>query len=102
VDILQITPRKKAIGLFKGELWVDSETGMPVREAGQFVKSPSVFLKKIAFVRDYELQDGMSIPAHIESKVDTRVVGLAELQISFSNFTWQAGDDDVASVQANP
>jgi hypothetical protein len=102
VDILQITPRKKAIGLFKGELWVDAETGMPVREAGQFVKSPSVFLKKIAFVRDYELQDGMSIPAHIESKVDTRVVGLAELQISFSNFTWQAGDDDVASVQANP
>jgi hypothetical protein len=102
VVVLQITPRKKAVGLFKGELWVDAETGMPVREAGQFVKTPSVFLKKIAFVRDYEIQDGVSIPAHIESTVDTRVAGRAELEISFSNFTRPAGDDEVASVQANP
>jgi hypothetical protein len=28
-----------------------------MREPGEFVKSPSVFLKKIAFVRDYELRD---------------------------------------------
>jgi hypothetical protein len=103
VVMLQITPRKKAVGLFRGELWVDAETGMPVRESGQFVKSPSVFLKKIAFVREYEIQDdGVSIPAHIASTVDTRVVGRAELQISFSNFTRQAGDDDTVSAQANP
>ncbi|HEV2200418.1 MAG TPA: hypothetical protein VGR73_11415 [Bryobacteraceae bacterium] len=102
VAVLQIAPRKKAVGLFKGELWVDAETGMPVRESGQFVKSPSVFLKKIAFVRDYAIQDGVAVPAHIASTVDTRVVGRAELQISFSNFTRQAGEDDVASAQANP
>lgn len=102
VVVLQITPRKKKVGLFKGELWVDAETGMPVRESGQFVKSPSVFLKKIAFVRDYELQDGVSIPAHIESMVDTRIVGRAELEISFSKFTRPAGDDDVALAPANP
>ncbi len=101
VDILQITPRKKAIGLFKGELWVDAETGMPVREIGLFVKSPSVFLKKIAFIRDYEMQGSVSIPAHIESTVDTRIAGRAELEISFSNFT-QSVDDEVASVEANP
>ncbi len=101
VEILQISPRKKAIGLFKGELWVDAETGMPVRESGQFVKSPSVFLKKIAFVRDYELQDGVSIPAHIESTVDTRIAGRAELEINFSNFT-QSIDEEVASAEANP
>lgn len=87
--ILQVTPRKKAIGLFKGELWIDVETGMPVREAGEFVKSPSVFLKKIAFVRDYELRDGVAIPKRIESIVDTRVVGKAELMIHFSNFAKQ-------------
>lgn len=102
MDVLQITPRKKAVGLFKGELWVDAETGMPVRESGQFVKSPSLFLKKIAFVRDYEMQDGVSIPAHLESRVDTRVVGRAELQVSFSNFTRQSGDEEVAAVEANP
>jgi len=89
VAVLQISPKRKAVGLFKGELWVDSETGMPMREAGQFVKSPSVFLKKIAFVRDYEIAEGISIPKHIESTVDTRLVGRAELDISFSHFAKQ-------------
>jgi hypothetical protein len=98
-EILQVTPRKKAIGLFKGELWLDAETGMPLRESGEFVKSPSVFLKKISFVREYELHDGVSIPKHIASRVDTRVVGRAELQISFSNFTKQENaEDDAVTV----
>ena len=97
--ILQVTPRKKAVGLFKGELWLDAETGMPLRESGEFVKSPSVFLKKIAFVRDYELHDGVSIPKHIASRVETRVVGRAELQISFSNFAKQEdAEDDAVTV----
>lgn len=99
--ILQVTPRKKAIGLFKGQLWIDVETGMPVREAGEFVKSPSMFLKKIAFVRDYELRDGISIPKRIESIVDTRVVGKAELMIHFSNFAKQAGLADVGEVPSD-
>jgi hypothetical protein len=99
--ILQVTPRKKAIGLFKGELWLDAETGMPLRESGVFVKSPSVFLKKIAFVRDYELHDGVSIPKHIASSVDTRVVGRAEIQIDFSNFAKQENAEDDAVTAAN-
>jgi len=94
VAILQITPRKKMVGLFKGELWIDVETGMPVRESGQFVKSPSVFLKKIVFVRDYELQDGVAIPKRIASTVETRVIGKAELLISFTNFTKPALVDE--------
>ena len=93
VAILQVSPKRKAVGLFKGELWVDSQTGMPVRESGQFVKSPSVFLKRIAFVREYEMAEGISIPKHIESTVDTRLVGRAELEISFSHFVKQAGGE---------
>jgi len=37
VFVLQLKPREKRVGLFKGELWLDSETYMPVREAGAFV-----------------------------------------------------------------
>lgn len=101
VDIVQLTPRRKTVGLFKGELWVDSETGMPVREAGEFVKTPSVFLKKVAFVRDYELLDGVSIPKHIESTVDTRIVGRAELQINFSHVTLEPEAADQMIPVAN-
>jgi hypothetical protein len=95
--ILQVTPKKKAVGLFKGEIWIDAVTGMPLREAGQFVKTPSLFLKKIAFVRDYEIRDGVAYPLHIQSTVDTRIVGRAELEISFSNFSRDNADDDAAA-----
>ena len=98
MQILELTPRKKAVGLFKGELWIDAQTGMPVRESGEFVKTPSVFLKKIAFVRDYELRDGVAFPSHIASTVDTRIVGRAELQIYFTNFAKQEAAEDEDAV----
>ncbi len=100
VYVFQITPRKKVIGLFKGELWLDGETGMPVRESGEFVKNPSVFLKKVEFVRDYELRDGVAIPSHIQSTVDTRMVGKAELNIAFTNFSYPVGADQDDKIES--
>jgi hypothetical protein len=94
VELFQITPKRKRVGLFKGDLWVDAKTGMPVRESGEFVKMPSVFLKKVQFTRDYEIHDGIAIPKHLESKADVRLVGIAELTIAFSNFSRQ---DDTAA-----
>lgn len=96
VQILQVTPRKKVVGLFRGEIWVDAETAMPVREAGRFVKNPSIGLKKVEFVREYEIQDGVAIPTHIESRADVRIVGRAELSIDFTNFTIEESAEDVA------
>jgi hypothetical protein len=98
VEIVQVMPKRKAVGLFHGELWLDSATGMPLRESGRFVKSPSVFLKKIEFVSSFEIRDGVAIPKHFESTVDTRLVGRAELKIDFSNFSRSESADDNSSV----
>jgi hypothetical protein len=87
VHVFQLNPRRKAVGLFKGEIWIDPDTYLPVQESGQFVKNPSVFLKKMAFVRQYEIREGLAIPKHVESTVDTRVVGKALLAINYSNFS---------------
>jgi hypothetical protein len=99
-QILEVTPKKKAVGLFKGQIWIDAASGMPVREVGQFVKTPSVFLKKIAFVRDYQIRNGIAFPSHIQSTVDTRIVGRAELEINFSNFTREDSADDEITADA--
>jgi len=86
--VFQLQPKKKMVGLYKGELWLDQATCMPVRESGKFVKSPSVWLKSVEFVREYEMRDGMSYPKHIQSTVDTRIgVGKAEISIDYSNFS---------------
>jgi hypothetical protein len=89
--LFQVTPRKKRAGLFKGKVWIDEATYLRVQEAGYLVKSPSVFLKRVAFVREYEIRDGMSVPTRTESTVDTRIVGKAELTIDYTNFS--VGDE---------
>jgi len=90
--VFQLTPKKKRIGLFKGELWVDTQTYLPLREIGRFVKNPSVFLKRVEFVRDFQIRDGLAVPTRILSQVDTRVVGPAEIAINFSDIKPEADD----------
>ncbi len=97
VYVLQVTPRHKRTGLFKGELWIDAATYLRVQEAGYFVKNPSIFLKKIAFIRKYEIRDGVSVPLQVQSVVQTRLVGKAELTIDYSNYSTAAAPDEGAS-----
>jgi len=39
IEIFQLTPRRKAEGLFKGELWLDAATGMPLRNSSAVSRS---------------------------------------------------------------
>jgi len=90
LHLFRVTPRKNSQGLFEGWIWIHDKTALPVREQGRLVKSPSVFLKRVAFVRDYEIRDGFAVPSHVTSFIETRVIGRAELEITFRNFTKQA------------
>ncbi len=90
VHVFEVTPRQKREGLFKGEVWIDAGTYLKVRESGYLVKNPSIFLKKVAFVRKYEIRDGISVPRQVQSVADVRFVGKAELTIDFSNFSVDA------------
>jgi hypothetical protein len=97
----QVTPRQKRQGLFKGEVWIDARTYLRVQESGYLVKSPSIFLKKVAFVRRYEIRDGISVPRQVQSVVDTRLAGKAELTIDFSNFSIDASKPALAGDAEN-
>jgi hypothetical protein len=100
VYIFQVSPWKKRMGLYKGELWIDQQTYLPLREWGELVKNPSLFLKSVYFVRDYYIYDGISIPRRLISNVRTRLVGRAQLTIWFDNF--KLGEKGQASVAALP
>jgi len=90
--VFLVTPRHKRSGLFQGELWIDAATYLPVQESGYLVKNPSIFVKKIAFVRRYEIRGGISVPLQVQSVVDTRLVGRAELTIDFTNYSVETTD----------
>ncbi len=92
VYVLHVNPRHKKVGLFKGELWLDAQTYMPVRESGSFVKTPSIFLKKMQFVQMYEMQNGVSIPQRMESKAEVRFFGSVQFSINFIRFSKEDPD----------
>lgn len=104
VYVLELNPRRKEVGLFKGEVWLDPGSMLPVRESGKFVKSPSVFIKKVEFVRKYEIRDGVAVPVSMTSFADTRIVGRTELNIDYVDFAretesraWTDGDCPMSS-----
>jgi hypothetical protein len=83
--VFQISPRKKRVGLFKGELWLDRASYLPVYEKGRLVRNPSVFFKKVDFQRQFAIRNGVAVPEHVYSTIDTRLVGQVQLDISYSN-----------------
>jgi hypothetical protein len=99
VHVFEVTPRQKREDLFKGEVWIDARTYLKVQESGYLVKNPSMFLKKVAFIRKYEIRDGIAVPVKVLSVADVRFVGKAELTIDFSNFSIDpkttVGADDI-------
>ena len=100
IYIFQLTPRTKRVGLFKGELWIDAATCLPVRESGQLVKTPSVFLKRVEFVREFYIRGGVAVPLQIASTLETRLVGRAEVTVHFRNVEL-AGDSAVTLAAAS-
>lgn len=101
IYVFELTPKRKAVGLFKGELWLDGATGMPIKESGTLVKNPSIFLKSIAFVNEFSIHDGVAWPSRVICHVDTRIAGRADLDIQFGDVTRTANDQadpEVADV----
>ena len=98
--VFQVDPRKKRIGLYKGELWIDKETDLPLRQWGELVRNPSMFLKSVYFVRDYEIYDGVSVPRRLISDVNTRLFGKAHLTIWYENV--KLGESPATAATASP
>ena len=98
--LFELTPKEKKPGLFQGWIWLEAKTALPVREEGEFVKSPSVFLRRISFTRDYRIQEGVAVPSSIRSTVETRIVGKAEIQVRYSNMH-AVGSQTASSLQGS-
>ena len=81
IYVYDVTPRHKAPGLFKGQVEIDGETGMPLRETGKLVKNPHWILSNVTFSRDYELRDGVSRIRHFESRLNVRFLGIGPAEI---------------------
>lgn len=77
----RVIPRKKREGFINGVLWLDSETGIAVRESGYLAKSPSLFVKRINVTRENALHNGTIAEKITHISVEMRLIGRALLII---------------------
>jgi hypothetical protein len=85
-------PATSDAAMFKGQIWIDRDTYLPVEQAGTLAGVSSIWIKRIDFTLKYVIRDGRSVPVRLESVADTRVVGRAELTIDYTNVTVDEDD----------
>jgi hypothetical protein len=79
--VFHLKPKHKRTGLFEGELWLEAATAAPLRLWGDFVKSPSIFVKTFRFVEDYQDLNECFQPSRLLVTADTRIAGLMEMSV---------------------
>ena len=84
--IYNVKPRQKRAGLFRGKIYVDAVTGS-LRRAQGTVKSPSFFVKKIEFFQDYADVGEFTLPVHMHSEANARIIGRAVIDIVTQDYT---------------
>ncbi len=71
----QLKPRRRRVGLLKGNLYLDAYTGSLVHLEGAPAKSPSVFLSKIRVSQDFADFGPFTLPVHLHSEAKASIVG---------------------------
>ncbi len=84
VEVFELSPRRSAVGLFKGELWLDADSGLVRRTTGRFVRNPSVIFKSVDFTQDFVVQDDRSLESELSVDSNTRVVGRVQMLIRYT------------------
>lgn len=80
--VYQITPKTKRDGLIEGQVWIDSESGAAVLEAGRYVKMSYSFARGVEIVRDTRLIEGQACMRTTHVTIDTMNAGRGELTIT--------------------
>ena len=97
VHVYAVKPHDKRVGLFKGHIFVDVSTGTLVRAEGEFVKSPSVFVKDIEFVQDYDDFGAFTLPTHLHTSAKAKIYGKTVVEVDNRNYQTYS-DVTVASL----
>lgn len=100
--VFEVKPRKKRPGLIKGKIYLDVRSGALLRVAGEMVKSPSFFVKKLEFVQDYADFGGFTFPVRTRSTAKTRIVGRAVVEITTRDYVPVAAPESGTGALVQP
>lgn len=84
--VLSITPKRPDKYLLEGTIWVETNDFAIVKIEGSPIKKPSVWTRKINFVRNYEKIQDFWLPSKDETVTDIVVFGRSVLTINYNGY----------------
>jgi hypothetical protein len=96
--VLEVIPKSAKKYLMRGQIWVDRIDFAIVRMEGSPAKNPSIWTRKVRFVRRYEKHGSFWLPASLESESDILVAGRSTLKIEYSDYRIDVREPIVAAT----
>jgi len=73
--VLQISPKRQAVGLLRGQVWVDAQDFRVRRIEGEAAKSPSLWLRKLNLTLNFGEVNGVWLETSTQAIADVRFAG---------------------------
>ena len=89
--VISAVPKRSETDLFEGKIWVDNQDYAIVKIAGHLAKSPSFWIKRVDFVRDYQKIDGFWLLSREEADSIVRLFGKETLTVDYRDYTVNGG-----------
>jgi hypothetical protein len=84
--VVETTAKRADKYLFNGKVWIHATEFAVVRVAGQPARAPSVWIKRVDFVRQYQKVKGFWLPLKSESTTQVRFFGRNTLTIDYDQY----------------
>jgi hypothetical protein len=96
VYVYSLKPRHKDPGRFKGEIFIDAETGHLTRAEGILSKSPSWWIKSVEFTQQYTDVGDFTMPAQMQSVAQARIAGRVMVTIRHMRYEVHAVEQPIS------
>ncbi len=85
-SVVHAVPKRKEIDLFDGRIWIDNRDSAVVKISGHLAKSPSFWIKRVDFERDYRKIDGFWLLSREEAVSVVRMFGKETLTVDYRTY----------------
>jgi Outer membrane lipoprotein-sorting protein len=84
--VVRAIPKRKETDLFEGKIWIDNQDFAIVKITGHLAKSPSFWIKRVDFVRDYQKIDGFWLLTREEAVSVVKIFGKETLTVDYQDY----------------
>ncbi len=85
-SVVHLVPKRRERDLFEGKMWIDNQDFAVVKITGHLAKSPSFWVKRVDFVRDYQKIDGFWLLSREEAVSAVRMFGKETLSVDYDKY----------------